>query len=89
MNWRYYNHALLPTTPPHENAHVKDLESEEIWKDQGFGTPIFARWTEEFDCGRETHGGLESKKLHMYLMIYQENLENIFGSRSKNVKSKR
>jgi hypothetical protein len=54
MNWRYYNHALLPATAPHEDADVAALDNPETWKPEGGGRPLFARWTSHFDCGYET-----------------------------------
>lgn len=30
--WRYYNHAAVPTTPPHENAYISPIEDASIWK---------------------------------------------------------
>jgi hypothetical protein len=54
MNWGYYNHALLPTTAPHEEADVAALDNPETWKPKGGGRPLFARWTSHFDCGYET-----------------------------------
>lgn len=48
--WRYYNHALIPTTAPHEM--IEKPESG-FWKCGG-GIALFARWTEDFDCKEET-----------------------------------
>ena len=52
--WRYYNHAAIPTTAPHEEPHMSALEDGSIWKIDG-GTPLLARWTTDFDCPRETN----------------------------------
>jgi hypothetical protein len=54
FSWQYYNHALLPTTAPHEEADVAALGNPETWKPKGGGHPLFARWTSHFDCGYET-----------------------------------
>ena len=51
--WKYYNHAMIPTCAPHENVDMSPLMDRSIWKTDG-GTPLFARWTSEFDCGYET-----------------------------------
>ena len=52
-DWRYYNHAALPTTAPHEVPDTSVIESGEIWK--AFSrAPLLARWTTEFDCGKDT-----------------------------------
>lgn len=50
--WRYYNHALIPTTPPHEKC-MPIKNKREFWMGWG-GIPLFARWTSDFDCGYET-----------------------------------
>lgn len=52
--WKYYNHAMIPSTAPHEECELpKDIRS--LWKNSGRGTPLFARWTTDFDCGFETN----------------------------------
>ena len=53
-NWKYYNHALIPATPPHEPAVTDDLAKKTIWESCGGGYPLLARWTSEFDCGYHT-----------------------------------
>ena len=45
--WKYYNHAAIPTAPPHEDPDVTPIENGEIWKLDG--SPLLARWTTEFD----------------------------------------
>lgn len=52
--WTYYNHAIIPTTMPHEEPDLTPLKTGEVWNVHG-GTPLFARWTTDFDCGYETH----------------------------------
>ncbi len=54
QGWRYYNHAAVPTTSPHESPDILPIENGSIWKIDG-GTPLLARWTEDFDCGYETN----------------------------------
>ncbi|MDD4376713.1 MAG: hypothetical protein PHH48_00975 [Eubacteriales bacterium] len=51
--WRYYNHAMLPSTPPHESVNMKPIEDGSIWNIEGY-RPLLARWTTDFDCGYET-----------------------------------
>ena len=46
--WQYYNHALIPTCWPHEEADTAVLNK--ILR----GGALFARWTSDWDCGRET-----------------------------------
>lgn len=50
--WKFYNHAAVPICAPHENPNLKPLEDGSIWR-LGKGI-LFARWTENFDCGYET-----------------------------------
>ncbi len=49
--WKYYNHAAIPTTPPHITPNIAPVESGEIWKIKG---ALLARWTSDFDCEQET-----------------------------------
>ena len=52
--WKYYNHAAIPATAPHENPDITPVENGDIWNIDG-KTPLLARWTTEFDCGYETN----------------------------------
>lgn len=52
-DWRYYNHAAIPTTAPHEVPDTSVIESGEIWKSFA-KAPLLARWTTDFDCPDET-----------------------------------
>lgn len=52
--WKYYNHAAIPTSAPHEKPNMEPIDDGYIWKIGG-GTPLLARWTTEFDCGHETN----------------------------------
>lgn len=49
--WRVYNHALLPTTPPHEEPNLLALKKVKKWYAGGV---LMARYTTNFDCGYET-----------------------------------
>lgn len=51
--WKYYNHAAIPTTVPHEEPNIIPIKDGSIWKIGG--APLLARWTTEFDCGFETN----------------------------------
>lgn len=51
--WKYYNHAAIPTTAPHEIPDISPITDASIWKSGG--APLLARWTTEFDCGYETN----------------------------------
>lgn len=50
--WKYYNHAAIPSTPPHENVDTSIVNNGDIWKMKE--SPILARWTSNFDCDNET-----------------------------------
>ena len=50
--WRYYNHAVIPTTLPHEEVDITPIESGAVWKE--YPKAILARWTSDFDCQNET-----------------------------------
>lgn len=51
--WRYYNHAAMPSTPPHREADLTPIRDGSIWKMDG--SPLLARWTTDWDCGHETN----------------------------------
>lgn len=50
-NWKYYNHAAIPTTAPNEEPDMAPINDGSIWKLR----VGLARWTTEFDCGYETN----------------------------------
>lgn len=52
--WRYYNHAMIPTTAPHEKPNLTPVKNGEVWKAHGKSLPLLIRWTTEYDCGYET-----------------------------------
>ncbi len=37
MNWKYYTHAAVPTTRPHEEADLAPIRDASIWKLPGGG----------------------------------------------------
>lgn len=51
--WKYYNHAMIPTTSPHEEVDTQCIKDKSIWKENK--KALFARWTSDFDCGYETN----------------------------------
>lgn len=53
LEWKYYNHAMIPTCPPHETPNLAPILDNSIWKTEE-GTPLLARWTSNFDCERDT-----------------------------------
>jgi hypothetical protein len=48
-NWRKYNGALIPLTPPHIEVDVTGIEKK-IQEEDAY----FSRWTTNFDCKEET-----------------------------------
>lgn len=52
-SWFYYNFALLPKCAPHEQADVEAMQNRDFWKLTS-APAVLARWTENFDCARET-----------------------------------
>lgn len=53
INWRFYNHAAIPISAPHENVDLSPVLDKSIWR--MMGSPLFARWTTDYDCGSETN----------------------------------
>jgi len=43
QGWKYYNHAMIPTTAPHENVILEPLNNGSIWKCGKARVPLFAR----------------------------------------------
>lgn len=54
QGWKYYNHAAIPTTAPHEKPNIPSILDRSIWKVRG-GDPLLARWITDFDCEHETN----------------------------------
>ncbi len=48
--WRYYNHAIIPNSQPHEKVFTENVKDE--MKKHG---AYIARWTDNFDKGEETN----------------------------------
>ena len=53
IGWKYYNHAAIPTTAPHENVDATPVTNGDIWKESE--KPLLARWTSDYDYGCETN----------------------------------
>lgn len=54
QGWSYYKHGMIPNTWPHEDVNLTPIKDGTIWNVHGGGTPLFARWTSEWDCEEET-----------------------------------
>ena len=50
-NWRKYNHALIPTLPPHQPINNSKKEILKILRNS---RSLFARYTTNFDRGDKT-----------------------------------
>ena len=55
-DWKYYKHALIPTTPPHKEIDASVLDGPRFWHsfDESSQKILFARWSSDWDCGEET-----------------------------------
>lgn len=53
--WKYYNHALIPTSAPHEDVNLTPIEDRSIWKEKWNGYPLLARWTSDYNCNMKTN----------------------------------
>ena len=51
--WKYYNHAAIPTTAPHESPDLTPLKDGRIWHIEG-KKPLLVRYTTDWDCGYDT-----------------------------------
>lgn len=54
LKWFYYNHALLPTTAPHEQVDETVIKQCKLWRKKWEGVPLLIRWTTNFDCPEKT-----------------------------------
>lgn len=53
-SWKYYKNSVIPTTYPTEEPDLTAIQDGSIWTT--FDKPlIFARWTTDFDCEKETN----------------------------------
>ncbi len=53
MRWSYYNHAMQPTCPPHEEVELDEITNGTIWESVA-EKPMLVRYTTDFDCPNET-----------------------------------
>lgn len=35
MDWKYYNHAMIPTTAPHKLPDITPIDNGIVWKNRG------------------------------------------------------
>lgn len=50
--WKYYNHALIPTTAPHEEVDINEMKR--LMSSGGGQFPLMAVWSSDWDCGYPT-----------------------------------
>lgn len=50
--WKYYNHAAIPTTAPHEQPNLAPVKDGSIWEMDG--KPLLAQWVSDWDCKEKT-----------------------------------
>lgn len=53
VKWRYYRHAMIPTTAPHEMLNEVPLKRGSLWKSGGRGI-LFLHDATDFDCQENT-----------------------------------
>lgn len=49
MDWKYYNHAIIPTAAPHEAPALEEIRDGSVWKKFQNRKPLFIRYTTDFD----------------------------------------
>ncbi|MGN0711644.1 MAG: hypothetical protein ACI4LO_07765 [Anaerovoracaceae bacterium] len=54
-DWKYYNHAMIPSVAPHEMPDMSIIEDGSIWRSREKDSPLLARWTTDFDCEYKTN----------------------------------
>ena len=70
-NWRKYNGALVPLTPPHHEVDITDI-NKRIYKEQVY----FARWTSDFDSENETEFWYVICDQKFHISDYSRNTRN-------------
>ena len=43
MDWKYYNHAMIPTTAPHKLPDITPIDNGIVWKNRGGGNTIVSK----------------------------------------------
>ena len=70
-NWRKYNGALIPTTPPHIEVDATNIE-QKIQEEGSY----FARWTSNFDQNEETEFWYVICDEKLEILDYSKNTRN-------------
>lgn len=52
-DWKYYNHAAVPSIAPHEKPNLDPIKDGSVWSVDG-KKPLFACYTTDWDCDYDT-----------------------------------
>lgn len=84
--WEYYNHALVPTLPPHIDPDISWMKNSDRWKEYAGGKmPLFARWVSDFDCSEETEWWCIIKDTPFDIMSLKSNRRSLITRGLKRV----
>ena len=84
--WEYYNHALVPTLPPHIDPDTSWMKDSTKWKEYAGGKmPLFARWVSDFDCSEETEWWCIIKDTPFDIMSLKSNRRSLITRGLKRV----
>ena len=84
--WEYYNHALVPTLPPHIGPDISWMKDSAKWKEYAGGKmPLFARWVSDFDCPEETEWWCIIKDTPFDIMSLKSNRRSLITRGLKRV----
>ncbi|RGD94654.1 hypothetical protein DW644_05485 [Clostridiales bacterium AM23-16LB] len=84
--WEYYNHALVPTLPPHIDPDTSWMKDSTKWKEYAGGKmPLFARWVSDFDCSEETQWWCIIKDTPFDIMSLKSNRRSLITRGLKRV----
>ena len=84
--WEYYNHALVPTLPPHIDPDISWMKDSDRWKEYAGGKmPLFARWVSNFDCTEETEWWCIIKDTPFDIMSLKSNRRSLITRGLKRV----
>ena len=82
----YYNHALVPTLPPHIDPDISWMKDSDRWKEYAGGKmPLFARWVSDFDCSGETEWWCIIKDTPFDIMSLKSNRRSLITRGLKRV----
>lgn len=56
--WKYYNHAAVPITAPHETPNIAPIEDGSIWKSGGGGLRYWQDGLQNLIAASKQIGGM-------------------------------